>query len=293
MLEKKGKRKSQSSEPNGQNQAENKLQEGQKKMKLTVPQLVLLIVSLLLFTGIVLTIVLDTSSRKVDEFDVGVDVIFIEKGRQRLTDQFMLWRQSWVSRYTTRFIVVVTDSQAVEPIDELNVVHVPVPDQVTQIEHEKNLFTYLFDHVHDTQGRYFIWAGDNVFPMQKHIHPSTFQAPNTNLLRFFNGIQTDAVLLDVQDDFEPTLPCTLFSYDKLKDHDFSDMKLDFLLQYTPTYIFTTELDETIVLKKTTDVSRLQKRTTSARVFGVIHLSPTSQVQEELNQKVKEFIHQLL
>jgi len=265
-------------------------------MKLTTTQIILLVVSLLLFIGIILVIVLDSSQRKVNDFDCGVDIIFIENGRERLTDQFRLWKQNWHSKYETRFIAIVTDDAEVHPIDNLTVINALRPDSTSQIAHEMQLFTNLHNYVKTSesdQSRYFLWASDNVFPARRNLRPSLFQSPNTKLLRFFNGMKADAVLLEAENDFEPTLPCTLFSYEKLQNHDFSDLKLDFLLQYQPTYIFSNELDETVILKKISDMSRLQQRLKSSRAFLVVHVSPISTQQPELNQKIKEFIHELL
>jgi len=269
----------------------------EKKDKLNDMQtvhFVLLIISLFLLAAIILAICIDTSQRSVNQFDTHIDIVLIETGRKRLESLYRLWKARWHSRYDTRFIVFVMDQSDVHPFDSnVLVLQTPVPSSSTPLEHQINLFTHMKDYVGTwlggVSGRSFLWAGDNVFPLQHRVKPSVFQVPNSHMFRFFNGTRTDGFLIQAEEDFESTLPCTPFVYDEIDHRDFNDIKLQLMLPYEPKYVFSAQIEETVVLKTSNDLDRLQHRTKSAQPFEVIHISPRSADQAGLNEKVQLFL----
>jgi hypothetical protein len=102
----------------------------------------------------------------------------------------------------------------------------------------------------------------------------------------------DGFLLDSHSDFEETMPFSIFKYSDVKDRDYDDFKLEFILQHHPKYMLA-NIHEVVTLKRLADTSHLEKRLKPPDAFQVIHISPRSNEAEALNQKVVEYWKSLL
>lgn len=239
---------------------------------------ILLLVCLFLLAGVILAIALDQNLNKITGWDVGLDVIFVSKGRNRLREQYTLWKQAWKSRQTTRFFVF--SQEPLTPIDEDMQV-------VLSSESEEHLFTHAQELLPDTQDRYFLWASDNVVPL-RYVNARSFQVDGEfhhSLVRFFGGIRTDAVLMDVDDQFESwNYPVTLMPYSEVGNRDFVDVRLQ--LMNASEYIYSSRA-HIVVLKHESDRALLEHPVYTS-IFQIVHISPQASDAELLNSYVQVF-----
>jgi hypothetical protein len=239
---------------------------------------ILLLVCLFLFGAVILAIVLDQNLNKITGWDVGLDVIFVSKGRNRLREQYTLWKQAWKSRQSTRFFVF--SQNPLDPIDEDMSV-------VVSSESEEYLFTHAQDLLPDTQGRHFLWASDNVIPM-RYVGARMFQLEGEfrhPLVRFFGGLKTDALLMDVHDQFESwNFPVTLMSYAEVGHREFVDVRLQIMNAHE--YIYSSRA-HMVLLKHESDRSILEHPIYTS-LFQIVHISPQASDPNLLNSYVQTF-----
>jgi len=244
---------------------------------------VLLVISVFLLGAIILAIVLDTNERSMDVVDVDIDIIFMDKGRGRWETQFRVWKQQWRTRRSLRFIVFSPNRIEFSTGDDTVFIAIQTS------ESENTLYTTAGTLIPSTEGRHFLWASDNVIPLHR-VSASTFQVPHSDLWRFFGGCHSDEIVMNLQAEYEETLPVGVFPYTLTQGRNIIEFRHALLNPETKacfTYIY-----QTVLLRQETDISQLSKHFPS-QLFQIVHISPQSNSTIALNQAVIAFWQSLV
>jgi len=223
---------------------------------------------------LVIYIVIMKSQTKMESQNV--DIIFVAKGRQRAALQHSIWIQKWSPLARSQFIVL--HLQNVDPQEEdtnTGLIHIH-----TTYQDEKELFLNVATVIPiEQRSPRFLWVSDTIIPLQSTSLEIFERTQSSD--RFFGGFFPDYRLLNVEHVLEPSIPCGLTRYGKMRFSNYEHFLVDFISGRHKTFAFIAEV---FVLPNR---DKKPKRPLSSDLFQIAMISPREQNQHFYNEKLKQ------
>lgn len=235
---------------------------------------------ILLFVNVMILVVYFEVIRVTSELEYSIDIIFFANGRYRDELQHKLWKKYFHTDAHINYRIIHTINQPLPQTEML----MNVRRYETTRTSEKDIFMHLNEIIPNDEANQksmkFIWASDKVVPIQ-NIKPAFFER-NKNGSRYFGGLQADAILLNIQHLFEPTLPVCLLEYYKLTQYQSYESFIGHFLS-SRHHIYSGVTQELLLPNGKNKAKTIAYR----EMFQIAHLDPTHPDQHQLNETLKK------
>jgi hypothetical protein len=230
-------------------------------------------------------------NQKPYDFDKHIDIILIDRGRQRTIfqieriDRYMKW-------VNTIIVVAVDNNNPKNKADKLPKIESAIP--VIHVQSDKKELEAILMEIREKYepiSENILFLGDTTFPSRCFSPEHLFSVSRKR--RMFNYIQPDASMAGLSQFFEKTIPVLLFTLLPLEqstslDNYILSQSLSNELVYSPW------INQSLILldNQYTDDHQLNtKQSKLCEYFLTIFISPllTNDVQQKLNTKVISFL----